>query len=191
MNCRYAREIINSIIDRESHPLEAEAREHVLECGSCREWQASMDHALGIMAAAEAPPMPDIAAMVMSRLPAAHPASRQVAMSPRKALSWLGVAWLLGAIVVAGLLIAVLPTVNIGGLGHAISVIRTMLSPLAAVFAVGRAVAVVIGQGTMGIARAVGLGPALMVPLVLDLLLLGVVLLVWHRRHLAASACLV
>jgi predicted anti-sigma-YlaC factor YlaD len=191
MNCRYVREIINSIIDGEGHPLAAEAREHIRECDSCREWHVGMEQTLGLLRSSEAPPMPDIAAMVMSKLPSVHPASRRAGLSSTKALSWLGAGWLLGAVSVAILLIAIWPSVSTNNLGHAINVVRGVVAPLGAALVAVRAAAAIVGHAAMGIARAVGLGPALMAPLFFDLALLAVVLLVWHRRHLAANACLI
>lgn len=194
MNCRYAREIINSVVDGEGHPLEAEAREHICACQDCREWQAGMDHVLDLLHSAEAPPTPDIAAMVRIRLPSAHPASvrSQAAwLSPRKALSWLGASWLIGAAIVAAAVLALWPSLNIDSLMHSFGIIKHLLLPLDAAVVVAKAAAQIAGQTALGLGRAVGLGPALMVSLVVDLAILAVVLLIWHRRHLAASACLI
>lgn len=191
MNCRYAREIINLVIDGEGHPLAAEAKAHVAECESCREWNVGMEQALGLLQSAEAPPMPDIAAMVMSKLPAQHPASTRQALTPQKALSWLGAGWLVGAAVLAILMFAILPTLNIDGLGHGISVAKTILSPVSTALGAVRATASVLGHGALGVGKAIGLGPALGVPLFIDLILVAIVFLVRHRRQLAVNACLI
>lgn len=193
MNCRYARETINTVMDGEGHPLAAEAREHIGECASCREWQAGMDHALEMLQASETPPAPDISAMVMSKLPAAHPASRRTepaGLSPRRAISWLGAGWVVGAMIIAAAIFTILPRLDLGGLGPAVEVVKNVLRPLLAVLLAARAAAVLIGHSAVAVARAIGIGPALAVPFSLDLALAGIGVLIWHRRRLPANACL-
>lgn len=191
MNCRYAQEIINTLIDGESHPLAAEARQHANECDSCREWQSSMERTLGLIADSEPPPMPDIAAMVMSRLPAQHPAARPAAFSPGKALAWLAAAWLLGMVMGAGLLIAILPDVSVARLAEAIGITKSVLAPMSTILAAIQTAFAAVGQGALSIIMAIGLGPTIAVPLVIDLVLLLVILLVWYRRQLISNAILV
>lgn len=189
MNCRYAREIINLAIDGERHPLEAEARQHICECEACQGWQAGMDSALGLLAAAGPPPMPDISALVMSKLPERHPASIPKAVPSVQLLSWFGFAWLLGVMLVAGLFMTLLPTLNVGGLGRLISALPAVLSPIKDAIVIGRS----IGHGALMIAQGIGIGKILTVPLLLDLGLVTIALLIWHRRRLitASHACLI
>lgn len=191
MNCRYAREIINIVLDGEGHPLEAQAREHLLECDCCRDWHASVQRAMAMLQASEAPPMPDIAAMVTRQLPASHPASRRGRINPRRALAWFIAAWIMGAVVVGGVAVAALPMIDVAGLGHAISLTKTMIRPLGEVVTAVKAGAVVIGREAVSIARAVGLGRALTIPLLIDLAIVAVVLLIRHRRHAISNACLI
>ena len=191
MNCRYAREITNSIIDGEGHPLAAEAREHIQECDACRDWNVGMERVLGLLRSSEGPPVPDIASMVMSKLPAAHPASRRAWLSPKTALAWLAAAWLLGAAMGAGLLVAILPELSIARLAEAIGITKSVLAPIITLLAAGKTAAVAVAQSVVSIAKVIGLGPAIAVPLVIDLVLLVVILLVWHRRHAVTNACLI
>lgn len=96
MNCKQAREIMNLVFDGEAQPLEANAREHVGECRECRQWLAGVERVVECVVSARAQiPQVDIAALVMSRLPARHPASvqRPRALVSRRAVSWMLIGW--------------------------------------------------------------------------------------------------
>lgn len=191
MNCKYAREILNQMIDGESHPLISEARQHMLECAPCRQWHESMTEVLSMLDASEDLPMPDIAGMVMNRLPAHHPASRPVALNPIRALSWLGLAWLVSAVTIVGLIATYLPSLHIPGLTHVFGVIKTLIAPIVAASGVAKTLGLAITHGFTAVSRTVGYGPTLVAPTVIDVLLLAVAFLVWHRRRLAINACLI
>jgi len=194
MNCRYAREIVNLLLDGEGHPLAAEAEVHVRECAECREWQEGMEQALEMLQTPQVPPMPDIASMVMTRLPAAHPAStrtREAWLSPPGVLPWLGAGWLIGAIILSAFAMMLLPMLKFADLAPAVEAIKSIVTPIGALIVAARAAITPLIHSVMAVARAIGLGPALGVPLCLDLALLAIVLLVWHRRRLAVNACLI
>lgn len=105
MNCKQAREILNSMLDGEGHPRIADAREHVRLCAACREWLAGTERTLQIVESHLADIVaPDIAASVMSRLPDRHPAgvgSRRRALNWKRGLIWVGASWLVGLLAVA------------------------------------------------------------------------------------------
>ncbi len=191
MNCRYAREIINTLIDGESHPLEAGMRQHLRECDSCREWHSEMQRGLAMLQASEAPPMPDIAAMVMRRLPAAHPASMRPAFPFARALYLLAAAWLVGMIMGAALLVAVLPEVSAARLAEVVGLTKSVLGPMGTLVAAFKTAFAAVAQGVVSITGVIGLGTAIAVPLVIDLVIFAVLLLVWHRRQLISNACLI
>ena len=96
MNCKQSREIMNLVFDGETHPLEANAREHIGECQECRQWLAGMERVAECMSSErEQLPEVDIDSSVMARLPARHPASVQrprVLISSR-AMSWMLIGW--------------------------------------------------------------------------------------------------
>ncbi len=191
MNCRYAREVINLVIDGEDHPLAGEARLHVEECPECRQWHAEMQRVLGMLNASPAPLVPDIADMVTNRLPAQHPASSHSGLTLARALSWLAAAWLLGLIMGAGLLVAVLPEVSVARFVEAVGLTKSVLGPIGTIMAAMKTAFLAIAQGMVSVAGVIGLRTAIAVPLVIDLVLLVVILLVWHRRRLISNACLI
>jgi predicted anti-sigma-YlaC factor YlaD len=111
MNCKQAREILNSMLDGEGHPRIGDAREHMRLCAECREWLAGTErmvqivesHGAGVFA-------PDIAASVMARLPDRHPAgvrSRRRAWNWKRGFVWVGASWLVGLLAVAAIGFAV------------------------------------------------------------------------------------
>ncbi len=106
MNCDKAREILNGVLDGETHPLASEAARHAQECTACREWQAGMSEMCRIIdEGRDDLPVVDIVGAVMARLPDAHPASRHAAgvRYPRPVLAWLGASWLAGLVILSAL----------------------------------------------------------------------------------------
>lgn len=111
MNCKQAREILNSMLDGEGHPRIGDAREHMRLCAECREWLAGTERTVQIVESHGASfSAPDIAASVMSRLPDRHPAgvvSRRRAGNWKRGFVWVGASWLVGLLAVAAIGIGV------------------------------------------------------------------------------------
>lgn len=109
MNCDTTREILNKLIDGETHRRADEALQHLDECPACREWQMGMSGLLAAFdAAREDVPFVDIADAVMSCLPDRHPASRRASRKdyPKLILAWLGASWVAGLLILGALGVA-------------------------------------------------------------------------------------
>lgn len=194
MKCNAAREILNSVFDGDEHALAGQAREHLTECADCRDWHTSMTRTLALLDSSDEPIVPDIAAMVSRKLPAAHRAAS------RGAGHWapLGLLALLAAGPLMGVLAAVLmwgyASRSLGGgwVWQAVSVSRTLSSVPNALPAAGRALISIAAQILAALARVmVGFGPVLLWAIALNLAILIVVVMIWRRRPRMTSACLI
>lgn len=101
MRCSEAREIVNSLMDGDNHPFKDDAMKHIPECRECRTWHESMILVIGALdTKSDDIPVVDLAPMVMSRLPARHPAfrnARESVWKPRRVLLWTAESWFAGA----------------------------------------------------------------------------------------------
>lgn len=196
MRCAKAREILNLLMDGEEHARAEEAREHVRLCAACRQWHAGMERALRLLEASpDVPKEPNIAAAVMARLPARHPASvtrPERRWHSRRVLIWVAAGWLIGvmALITTGLgLSKLLPEDSVAG-----AVVRAYGSARIA-GSLFEGVLVAFGTLTtsaksilmgMGVAAA-GLGSLAIQVLVFDAAVLLVIVVVWRRRRTVAG----
>jgi predicted anti-sigma-YlaC factor YlaD len=194
MNCKKARDILNSVFDGEEHALAAEASEHVRECDWCREWYATTMRALDLMRSSSEPPVPDIAAMVARTLPGVHRASARGRPSRRALwlLTGLAACWVIGGGALVVGLMAALRWLSIGSIVDAYSSARTIAGALGGLAAAGRAVVQVAWHVLSGLGGALaGLGPVLLTVVAIDLAGLAIILLLCRRRPRITSACLI
>lgn len=186
MKCRQVREILNSLIDGEQHPNTAEAREHLSRCAECREWHASMDHALDLAAGFRSvlPEEADFADSVMAQLPDSHPAAGKFTRRrlPARALAWIGVGWLVGLIALIALVLGIrywmLPEHVVYASSQAIALVDVSSSLLAGAWVLLKLM-LKAGETLFGldILRSFASGMFL-----LDSLFLFAIYLFWRRR---------
>ncbi len=187
MNCKQAREIMNLVFDGEMNPLEAGAREHCGACRECGQWMAGMERVTECVTSARKQlSQPDIATLVMSRLPARHPASveRRRVLISRRALSWMLMGW-----AAAFCIMVVLGAVAFKWLGTPIagervvqsySVSRTIAQTTAAIVGAFKPLGAAVGSVAVGYrSDAVDLAIALVL---LEIMILIMGCAVW-RRH--------
>jgi len=188
MNCKQAREILNSMLDGEGHPRIGDAREHMRLCAECREWLAGTERTVQIVESHGAGFFaPDIAASVMARLPDRHPASvlsRRGAWNWRRGLIWVGASWLVGLLAVAAIGYGVRQWVTGPALGeHVVAVYGLMraIQPIAgSIIGAFRPVIEVLRELVSGVAPyAVTTG---LVFLAVDSALLIAAYLIWRRK---------
>lgn len=89
MNCKESREILNVLMDGESHALAAQAEAHAMACPDCRAWRESTENVMAFVQDDGDMPDFDLSAAVMSKLPVRHPAAAKQARysnSPRRRL---------------------------------------------------------------------------------------------------------
>jgi hypothetical protein len=192
MNCEEAREIMNCLMDGESHPHAGAAREHTRHCRECAEWQVSMKGALSLLQAGLADvPETDISSSVMARLPMRHPASRQgsaVSWGGRRVLAWFCASWFIGLAMLIPAGVAVYSWIGEESMSRLVVTlyhcVRLSSSLLDGIWAVLRALGTAVWS-VLAITPLLADKPALIVSrmLVYASLLLITIAFVWFRRR--------
>lgn len=186
MKCRKARKILNSIFDGEAHPQAENAKEHMRLCRACMEWYTGMEQAIVLIEmSGEDVPNVDISPLVMSRLPARHPASQRAFLYDGLARRF---AFLLGAFWLAGLVLLIPVLLQIKGdtLAHAVIWIYGSIQTCAYMAAVAlriftNLITPMIHLGGALWVIASSLEPLVVKVLALDIGILLVVLMGWSR----------
>jgi len=179
MKCREAREIINSLIDGEKHPLEDEARAHVSQCASCMEWQASMERTISQITIERLPDV-DFSAAIMSHLPERHPASQRVRFRiTRRALAWIAACWATGLMAFLAVVLALSPERTGGLVIKAYELSKAAIAMVGYVFGILRVVAEAMARVPSQDFKS------LFVFIMVDSIILAAIAAIWLRRKKA------